>query len=1434
MATEELQSFVEERLRAYDPDIDLTDGSPAQDQVVDPIVRRFQPDPFEMDVESFITARMNQEYPDYNVREGSGLRDTLVKPNQILLDPISREVSLIKQGQSFANPELLSPEEADALAANVFVTRTTGGLSTGTVRLYFNAPVAVNISVGNVAYTPSGLRFIPTTLQSISAEAMIFNQSGNLYYFDVQFTAEEPGTGYNVEPNEIMGITNLNAAVRVANMERFSGGLEEEDTEALVERAETSITERSLVVARGVSARLREQFEDLVHLQIVGFTDVEMLRDILVGGDLGPVLLSNNDGYTEDDEDGDAWTSSFKSYYTDFTTLFGAIGRVTNYKLETSEVNYGTDGEVAFADLWNFLSASGPFLSSDVDSVLITFDALGSNVGVAKIVSYVSPTEVELDRLGVAETGISWILIRPHREYDIVSVAGTNELLLDGNLPVDKPALAWSIRQKVLTISDIPGGILFTEDQAAIEIQSDEVHIGGATDFYVRGTSVEEEELILAAVSDASPIIRALTGSTVAGAPNEEFFRDVTKDFAVLGAEPGMSLVIETGVDAGTKRILRVGVNPVGVADSSYLQVDPVVTSTASDLRYKIVDDIDINLKEPKTVRGEGTDLQTIQLNNEVTTTSSVDFAALGTEVDDVLEILEGTDAGQATINAITGTGNKILQVSKSMAATANNLSWQVYKLYDGIDFPLIRVRNIAILDSSNQPTGEVVPYAEPVDARSTTFSNAGRGVKVSTTDAITGIVGTVDLDGLTYPGDLAGVILNISVNDAVAVPIDLTGSAGVTDLLNKINAAIFNIAGTITVDGETRLTIRSGDRWLQVQAGAGNTVVGLGASGEDNRQIKSSANISDWTSSAYNLEEIKDVVSITTGDNIGFLYLVAVEANRLLAVGFDEDSGTVRFLQPNARVSVSAGSRSYGTARVYFLEPTSFDVRGNWRPALGNTADNPANVAIWRNPGVGDVIPADEPAVAYFTATVDGAELRFIPDPELSYQVLPPPDDDYPNNLGTTDGSSAVSTLESPAPLDLGKNSRDADLDFLSREIRPGDALEITYQPIQSTVIDLRPVPSGAITYPTDLQGKTLVLSIDGALPRTLTLSDQLADQDDLVDEINAFFGIDIGFIEDLSPEKRLRLEADVEFTLHSDSTALATLGLVAGNNKAQANIDGFYTIVEVGDSGNPTLRDVLELDQNVVHANPSEQAQHFRIVRPGVQRMHSTAMNEQLLSGLYYMDVELVSEGSGDQWNLDANQEFVVTGYSSDGYRLEPVDSNLTFSEEEDLDLVISRRILTVGSSDRPDLATQIHSQNLQVNYDRSPLTASIQSFSSSDLERVLNASILVRHLLPHFVNFTATYRGGSSADVVLQDINDHLDTLGPDERVESSDIQDVILRRGADYVANPIELVAVAHDQERNITVDRSTDYVTKGRLATFLGDTIDITRESVEPL
>ena len=94
--TQDLQSYIEERLLDWDPDIDISDGSPAQVTIVEPLVRRFTPDPFEMDVPTFIRTRLEQEYTELNIDESDALMDLLVKPMEALLDPVIREVEFLR------------------------------------------------------------------------------------------------------------------------------------------------------------------------------------------------------------------------------------------------------------------------------------------------------------------------------------------------------------------------------------------------------------------------------------------------------------------------------------------------------------------------------------------------------------------------------------------------------------------------------------------------------------------------------------------------------------------------------------------------------------------------------------------------------------------------------------------------------------------------------------------------------------------------------------------------------------------------------------------------------------------------------------------------------------------------------------------------------------------------------------------------------------------------------------------------------------------------------------------------------------------------------------------------------------------------------------------------------------------------------------------
>ena len=334
MNIESLRLFIQERMRAYDPQVKLDTGSPASVEVVDPIVRRFTPDPLEPDLRKFALTRLRQEFPQLFAKEGSAIADLLVKPSQVLFEPFRREIRSVKRQLSLGDPATLSSVEADALMYNVFVRRKVGDFARVKVRVYFPNPLSISIGSTNFAFTASNLRFIPAEPQSITAEGMLFNTDGDLYYFDVNYVAEAPGERYNIGASQIIGVTGITSATRATNLFRSQYGVDEETTVQMITRGEKSIGERSLTTVRGAVAVLFEEFSDLQILNMIGFMDPEMQRDVVTGGNLGPILYYGTDGASPDDGSASSYTMWFSSSMGAFTTRFGPIGTdISSYEL---------------------------------------------------------------------------------------------------------------------------------------------------------------------------------------------------------------------------------------------------------------------------------------------------------------------------------------------------------------------------------------------------------------------------------------------------------------------------------------------------------------------------------------------------------------------------------------------------------------------------------------------------------------------------------------------------------------------------------------------------------------------------------------------------------------------------------------------------------------------------------------------------------------------------------------------------------------------------------------------------------------------------------------------------------------------------------------------------------------------------------------------
>jgi hypothetical protein len=951
---------------------------------------------------------------------------------------------------------------------------------------------------------------------------------------------------------------------------------------------------------------------------------------------------------------------------------------------------------------------------------------------------------------------------------------------------------SWMLRKKELTLSGIPGGILFPDSAAGtVSIPEGEVHVGGHYDVSVRGSDFDTSTLVLENISDASPAASGelLTCTAVGEATLTDLVLgtsyavgDATYTALADAKQYGFTLQVLTGVNAGNYRVLEVvqstGTSPVLTLDTS----TPIIPGT---YKWRLVDVIDIDLVEPKDTRVSGGDLQSVQNLDVLSTASSTDLMALGVSVEDTLRIESGADASDYTVKGLPAFN--AVQVDRALTATASNLKYTIFKANTagGVQRPFVRVTRLELLDTSGQPVGSVVPYAHPIDIQSRSFENPGRGVKVDVTDGRLGILTLKQpVGGFAVGGQT--LIFHFSTYSDLTVTFS-SGNKTYAQVVSEVNnAALFHIGVTAVLatpvfDGdEYRVGIVPVSPLVRVSGGSSMTALFGSAEERSTRDIQSdSLPLGGWSAVTPSIDQDGlDAVQVLDGLQIGYYgdLSVGATATAPLLAGSVSSSRSVPAFAPEAGRHLQVGARSIGSVRCYFLEPTSIEF-GRY---------------------------------SFFTATLtDGAVVRFYPDPTLDFAKLPA----YPATALIKDGASTA----------LSTTFTSASQNFVLSSVVEGDKLDILYIPrAGSTALGTSTVTSVAVA------NKQFVLSIDGRADQTITFANDSTSiapthvtRDGVVSQINSATGRSIA---KLTSTYHLELEGDTSIIVRGSSASTSAnpiLGFGTVDVKNRADNAGTYTVAAVS--------------ENALEVHPAflvtEAREAFSVRRPGTQRVCSTQMSAQTaMAGLYYCDVELVSEGTGDIFNIDSGMQLTAVGYRSDGYYLTTADSNLTFSTVEQLSLHVSRSILEVGVADDPANATQLTGQSLELTYDRSTLVADVQNFATSETERVVCSNPLSRHLVPHFVRFDFGYVGGSSADLVTADMVTYIKDLFPQDYLEVGDLTNLAYQRGATGVDNPIDLIAIVHNYDRTVWAQRSQNALNTGRLAAFIADVVTVNRRS----
>jgi hypothetical protein len=260
------------------------------------------------------------------------------------------------------------------------------------------------------------------------------------------------------------------------------------------------------------------------------------------------------------------------------------------------------------------------------------------------------------------------------------------------------------------------------------------------------------------------------------------------------------------------------------------------------------------------------------------------------------------------------------------------------------------------------------------------------------------------------------------------------------------------------------------------------------------------------------------------------------------------------------------------------------------------------------------------------------------------------------------------------------------------------------------------------------------------------------------------------------------------------------------------------------------------------------------YQISRPGRTRISSTEMKEQEEDELYYMDIDVVSQGPDPDHNLDLDTYMFIYNeaddkrgayrgkhneYNGEGYVLEVADPNLTYSVQERITLCMNTRLLKPGDQDLETKKRILTSIGIGVQYDRSSLVDAIDAFVTNDEERTLCSSILARHHTPAYVRLGINMSGIVDVEELSRKLKLHIETLSGSLRLEVSDLEALIHKAGVDYIDQNFALVALFHDMARVITGERSRDFIggdedvtsrrlTTNRISHFISDIINLTK------
>jgi hypothetical protein len=253
--------------------------------------------------EDFLEALLTEEIPSGRFTRGSALRDLVIKSMAFTFAHIQKENATVRSLQSLLTVKNISTADdpdldravtssTDAILSNWFITRKAGNFARGLV--------FVEVTKKQDYIIPGSHQFVydrtrifyqdipdPTVSTVIKATDLLpviaTNGTVQAYQFSVRVIAAKTGSDYNVPAARWQQGTSFSPfATGVFNAVKFEGGTGRETVSEAIARAPNAVSVRNLINARSIDAVLRDKYNTIKRLVVLGMGDPEMRRDVKV------------------------------------------------------------------------------------------------------------------------------------------------------------------------------------------------------------------------------------------------------------------------------------------------------------------------------------------------------------------------------------------------------------------------------------------------------------------------------------------------------------------------------------------------------------------------------------------------------------------------------------------------------------------------------------------------------------------------------------------------------------------------------------------------------------------------------------------------------------------------------------------------------------------------------------------------------------------------------------------------------------------------------------------------------------------------------------------------------------------------------------------------------------------------------------------------